>query len=144
MGRASIEAARPPMWVIEESRDSAARAIRFGKHRIAIADITGISLEEVRTCNIKGLVTGAFGFFCVAGTLAYFVFEQGAMLRLLFGGLFLAGLGVAGLHEAAGMKKISHYELALSLADGRRIVFTSADRADVQALALRVAAERGE
>ena len=42
------------------------------------------------------------------------------------------------------MKKISHYELMLTLTDGRRIVFTSADRADVQSLALRIAAERGE
>ena len=110
------------MWIIEEGLN-AARAIRFGKHRIAIGDITGITLEEVRTRNVKGLVTGAFGFFCVAGTLAYFVVEQGAMLRLLFGGFFLAGLGFSGLHEAAGMKKISHYELMLTLTDGRHRVY---------------------
>ena len=67
MGRASIEAARPPMWVIEESRESAARAMRFGKHWIDIADIAGIALEEVRTRNVKGLVTGAFAFFSSPG-----------------------------------------------------------------------------
>ncbi len=143
MGRASVEAARPPMWHIEDVR-GAERAVRFGKHRIALSHITGISLEEVRTRNVKGLVTGAFAFFCVSGTLAYFVVEQGAMLRLLFGGLFLTGLGLSGLHEALTMRQISHYELMLTLADGRRVVFTSTDRADIQALALRIAAERGE
>ena len=56
------------------------------------------ALEEVRTRNVKGLVTGAFAFFCVAGTLAYFVVEQGAMLRLLFGAFFWL-VGFSGLHQ---------------------------------------------
>lgn len=143
MGRASVEASRPAMWQIEDAGKGApSRYVRFGAHRIAIADIAGISLEEVRTRNVTGLVTGAAAFIFAASVLVYFVFEEGAMLRFLIGAAFLAALGIMGLHEALQIRKVSHFEMILTLKEGNRVVFTSTDRADIQALALRIAAEQ--
>jgi hypothetical protein len=145
MGKALLEAARPPMWTIEAGVvDAAAKTVRFGRHRIALKDIAGVSLEEVRDPQAAGIFIGASAFLCVASTFAYFVFEQGARTRFLIGSFFLGALGLAGLYESSRIKRISHYELTLTLANGERVVFTSADRADIQALALRITSERGE
>lgn len=142
MGRALIEAQRPPMWWIEGGRDgSAARFVRFGEQQIALADITAMSLEEVREPQGAGLFLKAVGFVSFAAFLAYYVFEVGGRERFLLGTLFLGGLGVAALAEASRQPHLSHFELAFMLKDGRRVVFASADRADIQALALRLAAE---
>lgn len=145
MGKALLEAARPPMWIIEpDGGPGLGRQVRFGRHRIALRDIEGVSMEEVRDRQAIGLVAGAVAFILASTVFAYFVFEQGARERFLIGAVFLAGLGLAGLLEASQLKRVSHYELTLSLANGERVVFTSADLIEVQALALRIMAERGE
>lgn len=142
MGRALIEAQRPPMWWIEGGRvGSGARFVRFGQQHIAIADITAMSLEEVREPQGAGLFLKSMGFVCFAAFLAYYVFEVGARERFLLGTLFLGALGLAALFEASRQPHLSHFELTFTLTDGRRVVFASADRADIQALALSLATE---
>ncbi len=142
MGRALIEAQRPPMWWIEGGRDgSPGRFVRFGSQQVAIADITGISLEEVSEPQSAGLFLKAMGFVSFAAFLAFYVFESGGRERFLLGTLFLGFLGIAALFEASRQPSLSHFELTFTLKDGRRAVFASADRADIQALALRLAAE---
>lgn len=143
MGKALLEARRPPMWAIETQGCAGGREVRFGAHRIAIVDIAALSLEEVRDQQATGLFVAATAFLLAAGILAYCVFEAGARERFLLGTFFLGGLGIAGLIESLRLRRTSHFELTLTLKDGRRTVFTSADRADIAALALRLAAERG-
>ncbi len=146
MGKAILEATRPPMWEIERAvpRTGAGAFVRFGHKRIALSHIAGLSLEEVRNRQAMGLFVGATAFVFAASVFAYFVFEQGAMTRFLIGTFFLGGLGVAGLIEASRLRTVRHYELTITLVSGERAVFASADRADIQALALRLAAELGE
>lgn len=142
MGRALVEAQRPPMWWIEGGRDGSATSfVRFGQRQIAIADIVAMSLEEVREPQGAGLFLKAMGFVCFSAFLAYYVFEVGGRERFLLGTLFLGGLGLAALFEASRQPHLSHFELTFTLKDGSRAVFASSDRADVQALALRLAAE---
>lgn len=142
MGQALIEAQRPPMWWIEGGRDdSPARFVRFGQQQIAIADITAMSLEEVREHTAQGLFMGGVFFVLGASIMAYSVFDAGARERFLLGSAFFAMLGVASLMEASWLPSISHFELTLTLKDGRQTVFSTPDRADIQALALRLAAE---
>ena len=139
-----VEAASPPKWQIETEREARQRRIVcFGRHHIAVADITGMSLEEVRKRNVAGLLIGAAAFLLAATVIAHAVLEDGAMARYLIASVFLAVLGISGLGEARGVRRLSHYELALHLKSGDRVVFTSADRADIQTLALHLAAERG-
>ena len=146
MGKAILEAARPPMWEIERSvaRAGAGAFVRFGHKRIALSQIAGLSLEEVRNRQAMGLFVAATAFVFAASVFAYFVFEQGAMARFLIGTFFLGGLGVAGLIEASRLRAVRHYELTITLVGGERLVFASADRTDIQALALRLAAELGQ
>lgn len=142
MGRALLEAANPPMWRIEESRGpSASRFVRFGAEQVRISDIAFMSLEEVRSSPSGGLFLNGTVFLCVAALLAYYVYEVGGRERFLIGAAFLGMLGIAAVSEALRLRGLRHYEMELVLKDGRRIVFTSADRADIQALALRLAAE---
>lgn len=142
MGRALLEAANPPMWRIEEAREhSGARFVRLGAEQVRISDITFMNLEEVRSSPSGGLFLNGTVFLCVAALLAYYVYEVGGRERFLIGTVFLGLLGVAAVSEALRMRGLRHYELELILSGGRRIVFTSADRADIQALALRLAAE---
>lgn len=142
MGRALTEPARPPMWWIDEAKGGAAtRFVSFGGNRIAIRDIVSMSLEEVREPSADGLFLKGTVFVCVAAMFAYHVFEGGGRERFLIGMAFLAMLGTAAVIEASRLAGTRHYELALILADGSRRVFTSTDRADIQALALRLAAE---
>lgn len=142
MGRALIEAQRPPMWWIEDGRAGAgARFVRFGQRQIAIADITAMSLEEVREHTASGLLTGGVLFVLAAGLMAYLVFDAGGRERFLLGSAFFAMLGIASLLEAKWLPHVSHFELTFTLKDGSRAVFASSDRADIQALALRLAAE---
>jgi len=146
MGKAILEAARPPMWEIERSiaRAGGGAFVRFGHKRIALSQIAGLSLKEVRNRQAMGLFVGATAFIFAASVFAYFVFEQGAMARLLIGTFFLGGLGVAGLIETSRLRTVRHYELTITLVSDERVVFASADRADIQALALRLAAELGD
>lgn len=133
------------MWTIETAGGAESRRqVRFGSHRIALKDIEGISMEEVRDRQAIGLFAGAAIFIFVSAAFAYFVFEQGARERFLIAAVFLSGLGIAGLIEASRLKAVRHYELTLTLANGERVVFTSPDLIEVQALALRLTAERGE
>ena len=142
MGRALIEAQRPPMWWIEGGRDGArARFVRFGEQQIAIDDITGMSLEEVRAHQSAGLLMGGIVFVAGASVLAYFVFDVGARERFLLGSAFLMMLGMASLIEAKWLSPVSHYELTFTLKDGSRAVFVSPNRADIQTLALRLVSE---
>lgn len=142
MGRALLEAANPPMWRIEESGDrSGARFVRLGAQQVRISDIAFISLEEVRSSLSGGLFLNGTVFMCVAALLAYYVYEVGGRERFLIGSVFLGFLGLAAVSEALRLHGQRHYEMTLILKDSRRIVFTSANRADIQALALRLAAE---
>ncbi len=145
MGKAILAATRPPMWQIERGpTGQGEEAVRFGRHRIVLSDIAGVSLEEIRDRNIQGLILGSAAFVICATILAYFVYETGAMTRFLIGSTFLAGLGMAGLAETVVLKSVSLYEMIITLSSGERIKFTSTDRADIQALALRLMSGRGK
>ena len=145
MGKAILAASSPPMWQIERGpTGQGEEAVRFGRHRIVLSDVAGVSLEEVRDRNIQGLVLGGVAFVICATVLTYFVYETGAMRRLLIGSVFLAGLGMAGLAETTVLKSVSLYEMTITLISGERIKFTSTDRADIQALALRLMSARGK
>ena len=145
MGKAILAAARPPMWHIERGPTGQGdEAVRFGRHRIALADVAGVSLEEVRDRNIQGLILGSAAFVICATLMAYAVYETGAMSRFLIGATFLAGLAMAGLAETMVLKSVSLYEMTITLTSGERIKFTSTDRADIQALALRLMSGRGK
>ncbi len=145
MGKAILAASRPPMWQIERGpTGQGEEAVRFGRHRIVLSDVAGVSLEEVRDRNIQGLILGSAAFVICATVLAYFVYETGAMTRFLIGSTFLAGLGMAGLAETIVLKSVSLFEMTITLASGERVKFTSTDRADIQALALRLMSGRGK
>ena len=145
MGKAILAAARPPMWQIEPGpTGQGEEAVRFGRHRIVLSNVAGVSLEEVRDRNIQGLILGSAAFVICATVLAYFVYETGAMTRFLIGSTFLAGLGMAGLAETIVLKSVSLFEMTITLASGERVKFTSTDRADIQALALRLMSGRGK
>ncbi len=84
MGKDILAAARPPMWRIERRpTDHGEEAVRFGRHRIVLSDIAGVSLEEIRDRNIQGLILGSAAFVICATILTYFVFETGAAPRFL-------------------------------------------------------------
>ncbi len=51
---------------------------------------------------------------------------------------------MAGLAEIVVLKSVSLFEMTITLASGERIKFTSTDRADIQALALRLMSGRGK
>ncbi len=145
MGKAILAAARPPMWQIERGpTGQGEEAVRFGRHRIVLSDVAGVSLEEIRDRNIRGLILGSAAFVICATILAYFVYETGAMTRFLIGSTFLAGLGMAGLAETVVLKSVSLFEMTITLVSGERIKFTSTDRGDIQALALRLMSGRGK
>ena len=145
MGKAILAAARPPMWQIEPGpTGQGEEAVRFGRHRIVLSDVAGVSLEEVRDRNIQGLILGGAAFVICATVLAYFVYETGAMPRFLIGTVFLAALGMAGLAETVVLKPVSLFEMTITLVSGERIKFASTDRADFQALALRLMSGRGK
>ncbi len=145
MGKAILSAARPPMWRIERVPPvQGGEVAHFGKHRVVLADVAGVSLEEVRDRNIQGLILAGASFAICATILAYAVYEMGAMTRFLIGSTFLAGLGMAGLAETVELKSVSLYVMTITLTSGERIKFTSTDRADIQALALRLMNGRGK
>ncbi len=145
MGKAILAAPRPPMWRIEHGpTGQGEETVRFGRHRIVLAEVAGVSLEEIRDRNIQGLILGSAAFVICATILAYFVYETGAMTRFLIGSTFLAGLGMGGLAETVVLKSVSLYEMTITLSSGERIKFTSTDRADIQALALRLMSGRGK
>ena len=145
MGKAILAASRPPMWQIERGpTGQGEETVRFGRHRIVLSEVAGVSLEEVRDRNIQGLILGSAAFVICATVLAYFVYETGAMTRFLIGSTFLAGLGMAGLAETIVLKSVSLFEMTITLASGERVKFTSTDRADIQALALRLMSGRGK
>lgn len=141
MGKALLEAARPPMWHIEDAGKAGEAAyVRFGAHRVRLADVTGLKIEEVRSYNIKGLATMAVFCLVVAGLLSYLVVERGAMSRFLLGSVFFGMLACAGILELFRIRRLSHFELTVVLSNGEQVLFASPDRADVQALALSIAA----
>ena len=130
------------MWWLEAGQDgSAVKFVRFGQQQIVIADIASMRLEEVRDPQARGLFLAAAAFVACGMALFAYVFDFGARQRFLLGGAFLSLLGLAGLFEASKLRNLRHFELTLHLKTGRNITFTSADRADIQALALRLAAE---
>lgn len=133
------------MWQIERGpTGQGEQAVRFGRHRIVLSDVDGVSLDEIRDRNIQGLILGSAVFVICATIMAYAVYETGAMTRFLIGTVFLAGLGIAGLAETVFLKSVSLYEMTITLVSGERIKFTSTDRADIQALALRLMSGRGK
>ena len=145
MGKAILAASRPPMWQIERGPTrQGEEAVRFGRHRIVLSDVAGVSLEEIRDRNIRGLILGSAAFVICATALAYLVYETGARERFLIGTIFLAALGMAGLAETVVLKSVSLFEMTITLVSGERIKFTSTDRADIQALALRLMSGRGK
>ena len=143
MGRALLEAVRPPMWEFESGREGAGcETVRLGKRHIRLSDIESVSLEEIRDRNHQGLLLGALVFVSVAAIFAYLVFDAGWCERFLLGMAFLACLGVMGLGEVAALKTVRLFEMIVTLRDGQRVVFTSADKADIEALELRLMASR--
>ncbi len=135
---ATVERARPPMWQVE--RAAGGDVMHFGRHRFPISDVTAVSGEEVRDRYTDGLVMGAMLFFAVACALAFGVFDGGLSSRFLLGTVFLTFLGAAGFSELGRLNRQSHYEVSISLQSGERLVFTSADRADVEAFMRRLGA----
>ena len=145
MGKAILAAPRPPMWTIDRGpTGQGEEAVRFGRHRMVLSEVTGVSLEEIRDRNIRGLMLGSAAFVICATILTYLVYETGAMTRFLIGSTFLAALGMAGFAETAVLKSVSLYEMTITLVSGERVKFTSTDRADIQTLALRLMSGRSK
>lgn len=144
MSKAIRDAKRPPMWDIEAGHPHAGQIVRVGARRVRTSDVADLALEEVQSFPVAGLIMGGVMFLCLATVLAYLVYEGGHRTRFLAGAGFLGALGLASLVEATGLRRLSHFELHISLQGGERIVFTSTDRADIQALALTLAAGRNE
>lgn len=143
MGKASVLPTRPAMWAIEAGAAGPGSEIaRFGQRRFKVADVEHIGLEEIRDRNEQGVLLGAIVFVCCATAFAYLVFDSGWRARFLLGSTFLAFLGVMGLGESYALQTVKLYELVVTLTGGERIVFTSSDRPDVEALALRLQASR--
>jgi Family of unknown function (DUF6232) len=141
MGRALLEAVRPRMWDIEAGSDGpGSETVRIGKRRVRLADVQSVAIQDIHDRNTQGLMLGAMMFVCFAGGLAYYVFDAGGMHRLLIGSAFLSFLSAAGLFEMRKLKRLSLYELYIGLKSGELVTITSADRADIEALALRLAA----
>ncbi|MGL4395835.1 MAG: hypothetical protein ACRCS9_04785 [Hyphomicrobium sp.] len=143
MGNVLLERANPPMWAIDEGPHGRAPSVRFGDNSVALDDIIGLSLAEKRDRPVIGLLLASALFMIVGVTFAFLVFEAGAMQRLLVGAVFLIFLAVAGLTETLTIKSQSIFALTITRIDGDDVVFTSPDRADVAALALRLAAAEG-
>ena len=131
------------MWAIEAGATGPGSEIaRFGQRRFNVADVEHITLEEIRDRNEQGVLMGAIVFVCFATALAYLVFDAGWRARFLIGTAFLAFLGIMGLGESFALETVKLYELVVTLKGGERIVFTSSDRPDIEALALRLQASR--
>lgn len=142
MGKTLLEEPRPAMWTAE-SVAGVGEIVRFGRHRIAVADVEDVRLEEIRDDNTSGLVLGSAAFLVASCAFTYFVAEQGAMLRFLNGAGFLAMLALAGLAEIRKLKTLKLYEMQIVLKGGENVRFTSVDPDDIQALALKLTAARG-
>lgn len=141
MGRALLEAERPRMWDIEAGPGGpGSETVRLGHRRIRLADVRSVAIQDIHDRNTQGLMLGAMAFVCFATFLTYCVFDAGGRQRLLIGGTFLTFLSAAGLLEMRKLKRLSLYELYIGLKSGELVTFTSADRADVEALALRLTA----
>ena len=143
MGKASVLPQRPAMWAIEDGAPGTDSQIaRLGQRRFRVADVERIELEEIRDRNEQGLLLGAIVFVCCATAFAYLVFDAGWRARFLLGSSFLAFLGMIGLGESFALQAVKLYEMVVTLTGGERIVFTSSDRADIEALALHLQASR--
>ena len=141
MGKASVLPARPAMWAIEAGAAGPGSEIaRFGQRRFKVADVEHIGLEEIRERNDQGLLMSAVAFVCFATAFAYLVFDAGWRARFFIGSALLTFLGIMGLREVYMLQTLKLYELVVTLKGGERIVFTSSDRTDVEALALRLQA----
>lgn len=139
MATAILDEARPPMWGIERvGREAEREFLRFGRHRIALADIASVSGDEEKTRPIDGLLIGATIFMCVATILAFSVFEGGWRMRFLLGAGFLAFLGLIGLSELFKIKSQSLFRLRIMLRNGETVTFASTDRDDVHRLMARI------
>lgn len=144
MAKAILDSRPPAMWEIERTGPRGEDAfVRFGQRRIGLNQIVGMSLEEVRTRHATGLLIASASFLMVASFFSYMVFEQDMMQRWLVVVPLLCLLGFGGLLEVSRLKVLRHFELTLTLLDGELVVFTCTDRADIQALALRLATEQG-
>jgi Family of unknown function (DUF6232) len=135
---ATVERARPPMWQVE--RTAGGDIMHFGRHRFPVSDVTAVSGEEVRDRYTDGILMGAMLFFVIACALAFGVFDGGLRTRFLLGTVFLAFLGTAGMLELGRLNRQSYFEVKITLQSGERLVFTSVDRADVEAFMRRLSA----
>ena len=143
MGKALLEAARPRMWDIEPGlKGQGSETVRLGQRHIRLAEIESVALEEIRDRYIQGLVLGGMAFAIFSTFLAYLVFDAGWRPRFLLGSTFLAFLACIGLAELYTLKRLSLFELHIGLKSGELVTFTSSDRADIEALALRLMAGR--
>ena len=144
MQNAMLDPLRPAMWDITPAPVSkGGPVVRLGQRHVRIADIESVSLAETRDRNLEGLMLGAIAFEVAATLFAYLVIDSGWRTRFLLGTTFLSFLGCVGIYELTTLKTLSLYEMFVTLKSGETFVFTSADRADIETLALRITALQG-
>ena len=145
MGRALLEAERPRMWEIETGPSGPGfETVRLGARHFRLADIESVALQEIQDRNTQGLILGGMAFAVFATVFAYLVFDAGWRSRFLLGMGFMAFLSCIGLAETLSLKRLSLYELFIGLKSGELVTFTSSDRADIEALALRLMVGRAQ
>jgi Family of unknown function (DUF6232) len=133
---AKLEPKHMPMWQVE--RTAHGDVMHFGRNRFLIGDVAAVSGEVVGDTYADGLLLGAFAFLLTACALAFGVFDGGLRPRFLLGTAFLGLLGFAGLSELISLKRQRWYEIKITLASGKTLNFTSADRADVDVFMARL------
>ena len=145
MGRALLEAERPRMWQIDQGPNGpGSETVRLGARHIRLVDIETVAFQEIQDRNTQGLILGGMAFAVFATIFAYLVFDAGWRSRFLLGMGFMSFLSCIGLAETLTLKRLSLYQLFIGLKSGELVTFTSSDRADTEALALRLMAGRAQ
>ncbi len=120
----------PRMWDMDSGGGP---QVRVGKTRLAVADISNVTSEEMAESNHCGVMLMGVLFLAGAMALLIGVSHYGWRPRFLLGAGILLFFGLVSLYEAARTRMVHYVRLRLETKTGE-VLFTSADPADARAL----------
>lgn len=112
--------------------------IELGSLRLPREEIVGCRIEDVVERDTAGKLATLGLFFAAALVLLLGVVEFGWRTRFLIGAVVLGTIAAVSGMEALGINRIVYYRLDVLLKDGRRVGYTTASRADAEALAVEL------
>ncbi len=109
--------------------------VDLGGLRLPREEIAGCRIEDIAERDTAGKLATLGLFFAAALVLLLGVVEFGWRTRFLLGSVVLGTVAAVSDMEALGINRIVYYRLDVLIKDGRRVGYTTASRADAEALA---------